>query len=94
MTREKFIGEMHRYRVPSYSYLYADELEARIAELEAPKNCEGCKWFTLKGRTCSQLEDAIFPNYYVHDDSGFYIENYEIEDKNFYCSRYEPKEIE
>jgi hypothetical protein len=63
-----------------------------IKKLESPKNCEGCKWFTLKGRTCSQIEDSIYPNYHILDDSGFYINNYEIEDKNFYCSRYEPKD--
>lgn len=71
---------------------YINRLEARIEELEASKNCDGCKWFNLKDRTCKQLEESSYPDYYVSDDSGFYIYNYMIASKNFYCSMHEPKD--
>jgi hypothetical protein len=84
MTREEFIGEMHRYRVPSYGYLYVNELEARIAELEAlqaPNACETCKYFMSNHSFRLGHSDYL---------NGCRVL---ITPSSFYCNEYEPKEL-
>lgn len=55
---------------------YLLQLEERIAELEAPKSCEGCKYDNYSNSICD-LKRHI-PQHYI---DGFYCNRYEQKDK-------------
>jgi hypothetical protein len=62
--------------------------EARIAELEAPKSCDGCKHMEITEHRNYYYEIAICRNERCKEMYDRVISD------NFYCSYYEPKDIE
>jgi len=60
-----------------------DDLESRT--------CINCKFY--KSGTCSNktLEDVIFPNMEVLDDSGLYLVDFEVE-PSFGCNKFSRKD--
>lgn len=50
--------------------------------------CSNCKHLKV-GSTCEALKEHIYPEYYVADNTDFYLESYDIESTNtFGCTQF------
>ncbi len=80
MKFPKINGLLNRYRKD-----LKDELPNRSTNMQT---CNTCKHLD-KNNVCTKLNDLIYPDYRVLDDSGFYVNGYDIERPNeFGCNKH------
>ena len=66
-------------------------MQITIAGTTESCTCSNCKHLNSKN-VCYKIGDYIYPDYTVLDDSGFYIEGYDIENPiAFCCNKWQQK---
>jgi|SaaInl8_200m_RNA_FD_contig_111_242350_length_7248_multi_3_in_0_out_0_4 hypothetical protein len=68
-----------------------DRINTEMLKELSERACTNCEHLK-SGNMCYKLEDEIYPDYKVLDNSGFYIEGYDIEKPSeFNCKKWSRK---